>query len=250
MQFLQTISRRVRRGVSLVELLIAIGVVLAIAAIVIPWTAGWLGGRELDNAEDNLTMQMMMARAAAREEGRPVQVVVQNEGGLSRVKACWLSGGDGAEDGFQRSGRRDESASSSINAPWATMQLPHGVRVALGLESASSDVSDGVSAPSLGDEGDEAGAARGQTLAIFLPDGTVFFAPVFMLRTDAGSLRAMKVDHATGVPQAVEHAPIPADGDDVERPEFEDPEFPAPDFDDLGSGTAGLETGSPAPARP
>ena len=143
MQFFQSISRRVRRGVSLIELLIAIGVVLAIAAIVIPWTAGWLGGRELDNAEDNLTMQMMMARAAAREEGRPVQVVVQNEGGSSRVKACWMSGGDlggnlagnpGANDGFERSGRRDEAASSSINAPWATMQLPHGVRVALGLE--------------------------------------------------------------------------------------------------------------------
>ena len=50
---------------------------LAIAAIVIPWTTGWLGGRELDNAEDNLAMQMIMARAAAREEGRPVEVVAE-----------------------------------------------------------------------------------------------------------------------------------------------------------------------------
>jgi hypothetical protein len=64
--------------------------------------------------------------------------------------------------------------------------------------------------------------AEGQTLAIFLPDGSVFFAPIFMLRTDAGSLRAMKVDRATGVPQAVQ-AKTPASDANVERPEFDAP---------------------------
>ena len=70
MHRLKSIFARTRRGVSLLELLIGLGILLAISAIVIPWTTGWLGTRELDNAEDGLTMQMMMARAAARE-GRP-----------------------------------------------------------------------------------------------------------------------------------------------------------------------------------
>jgi hypothetical protein len=70
------------------------------------------------------------------------------------------------------------------------------------------------------DDADLLPSARGETIAIFLPDGTVFFAPVFMLRTDAGSLRAMKVDRATGVPQAVEQAPVQAN-QNRERPEFE-----------------------------
>ena len=75
MHRLKSIFARTRHGVSLLELLIGLGILLAISAIVIPWTTGWLGTRELDNAEDGLTMQMMMARAAAREGGRAVEVV-------------------------------------------------------------------------------------------------------------------------------------------------------------------------------
>lgn len=238
MQWLHHISRRARRGVSLLEMLVAIGVVIAVAAVVIPWSAGWLGGRELDNAEDNLAMQMVMARAAAREEGRPVEVVADRAGGASRVRARWMSGDDdGRDGGFERSGRPDGAdAFSSVTQPWITaswanMSLPHGVRVALGLEtpdplaeSALEDQSDPAFAGGArgaqdggrdGGRGEERGEEHGQTLAIFLPDGTVFFAPVFMLRTDAGSLRAMKVDRATGVPQSVETtAPSSAESDD------------------------------------
>lgn len=201
--------RRARAGLSLIELLIAIGVVLAVAAIVVPWTMGWLGTRELDNAEDNLTMQMMMARAAAREEGRPVEVVAQRDGASSTVNARWmLAREDGGDDEFERSGPRESDKSpSSINAPWARVRLPHGISVA--GESAGR-TGQGKSGGSGGGGGVEGGVP--QTLAIFLPDGTVFFAPIFMLRTDAGSLRTMRVDHATGVPQQVERV----------RPDFED----------------------------
>jgi len=208
----RSISSRMRRGVSLIELLVGIGVVIAIAAIVIPWTAGWLGGRELDNAEDGLAMQMVMARAAAREEGRPVEVVAESDGTGSRVKARWMPRGD---DDSAASGR-DSSEGASINASWASMRLPQGVRIALGMEpafetSASRDAFDDLPVDddrrfgdeSFIDQGSGEAAARGQTLAIFLPDGTVFFAPIFMLRTDAGSLRAMQVNRSNGVPQQV-----------------------------------------------
>lgn len=194
------LSSRTRRGVSLIELLVGIGIVLAVAAVVIPWTAGWLGGRELDHAEDGLAMQMVMARAAAREEGRPVEVVAERDGSGSRVKARWMSHGE------DDAARGEVVRNGSIDASWASMQLPQGVRVALGIESAfetspSLDAAVPFAGESL-DEAEEIGA-RGQTLAIFLPDGTVFFAPIFMLRTDAGSLRTMQVNRANGVPQQV-----------------------------------------------
>lgn len=252
MRWLNDLSRRTRRtGFSMIELLVGIGIVLAVAAIAVPWTMGWLGRRELDNAEDGLTMQMMMARAAAREEGRPVEVVAEFDGAQSRINARWMLGA--GSESARRSARRDRSEFSldgsagdgSIDASWASMQLPRGVRIALGLESADSTDDDGLRAEAASDD---AVAGNGQTLAIFLPDGTVFFAPIFMLRTDAGSLRAMKVDRATGVPQQVVQ-PRASTGA-AERPEFDAPRSGFPDaeedaefsdFDDAaGTASGGL----------
>jgi len=237
MSLLRAITTNARRGqsrgVSIIELLIGLGVVLAIAAIVIPWTTGWLGSRELDNAEDGLTMQMMMARAAAREEGRPVELIAQSDDTGSRISARWMNGSDDAPArSTRRDGERARSAldasgddaatidAARIDASWADMPLPRGVRIALGLETKRTAATDAI--PSI-DEDDAiaSAAARGQTIAIFLPDGTVFFAPTFMLRTDAGSLRAMKVDRATGVPQQIETAPAPSNEFEGDRPEFD-----------------------------
>jgi len=240
MRWLSDLSRRTRRtGFSMIELLVGIGIVLAVAAIAVPWTMGWLGRRELDNAEDGLTMQMMMARAAAREEGRPVEVVAEFDGTQSRINARWMLGAGG--ESARRSSRRDPSEFSldgspsdgSIDASWASMQLPRGVRIALGLERA--DSAEEVAVPEDA-RADDAVAADGQTLAIFLPDGTVFFAPIFMLRTDAGSLRAMKVDRATGVPQQV--AQPRASSGSSDRPEFD---APASEFDGADAEFSGFD---------
>jgi len=249
MRWLSDLSRRTRRtGFSMIELLVGIGIVLAVAAIAVPWTMGWLGRRELDNAEDGLTMQMMMARAAAREEGRPVEVVAEFDGTQSRINARWMLGAGG--ESARRSSRRDRSEFSlddspsefsldgspsdgSIDASWASMQLPRGVRIALGLERA--DSAEEVAVPEDA-RADDAVAANGQTLAIFLPDGTVFFAPIFMLRTDAGSLRAMKVDRATGVPQQV--AQPRASSGSSDRPEFD---APASEFDGADAEFSGFD---------
>ena len=247
MRWLSDLSRRTRRtGFSMIELLVGIGIVLAVAAIAVPWTMGWLGRRELDNAEDGLTMQMMMARAAAREEGRPVEVVAEFDGTQSRINARWMLGAGG--ESARRSSRRDPSEFSldgspsdgSIDASWASMQLPRGVRIALGLERADSAEEVAVREDA---RADDAVAANGQTLAIFLPDGTVFFAPIFMLRTDAGSLRAMKVDRATGVPQQV--AQPRASSGSSDRPEFD---APASEFDGADAEFSGFdETSDTAP---
>lgn len=234
MSWIKTITNRSRRGISLIELLLAIGIVLAIAALVIPWTAGWLGSRELDNAEDGLTLQFMRARAAAREGGRPVQVIAKSDESGNFVQASYVANGGEEEpfDGVSLAASDADSDSDSnllkpINADWASMKLPSGVCIALSATDAEGSLDgDDMMNENLGSAEDDvpppAVGAEGQTLAIFLPDGSVFFAPIFMLRTDAGSLRAMKVDRATGVPQAVQ-AKTPASDANVERPEFDAP---------------------------
>ena len=233
MSWIKTITTRSRRGISLIELLLAIGVVLAIAALVIPWTSGWLGSRELDNAEDGLTLQFMRARAAAREGGRPVQVIAKSGESGNFVLASYMAAGGDDEpvDGVSLAAPdadadADGNLLKPINADWASMKLPSGVCIALGASNAAASADADEMNENLGAEDDDvpppAAATEGQTLAIFLPDGTVFFAPIFMLRTDAGSLRAMQVDRATGVPQAVP-SKAPASEPSLERPEFDGP---------------------------
>lgn len=233
------------RGFSFLEILAALAIVIAIAAVAVPWTFGWLGGRELDNAEDQLAMQLVMARAAAREEGRPVEVVATVGAGRSTIQARWMQDVlEGEESGEpRRSTERDRpAASDAIAANWAEMDLPSGVELWLD-DDMPSEAADGAAdesfdgaraeapAESASSEADAAIAAMGdaddiaarpaQVLAIFLPDGTAIVAPVLMLRTDAGLRRALQIDRVTGRPRAADEPKQPERP--VVRPDFDAP---------------------------
>ena len=214
-----------RRGLSIVEILVAIGIVIAIAAVAVPWTLGWLGSRELDDAGDRIAMQMLMARAAAREEGRAVEVVASDSDGQRSIEARWidLSAGDEGE-GVSRGDflTNDGFPQSSIDAEWASFSLPNGMSLA--VDAVSDDEASDASSEDGADD-DAEGSFTGQTLALFLPDGTVLTAPIFMLRTDAGIARSMRVDRATGRARVVEEAKRPANElEEFVRPEFDLPE--------------------------
>jgi len=223
-----------RRGLSLVEILVAIGIVIAIAAIALPWTLGWLGSRELDDAGDRIAMQMLMARAAAREEGRAVEVVASDTDGQRSIEARWidLAGIDDGE-GVSRGDflTKDGFPQSSIDAEWASFSLPHGMSLAVDAVN-DDEAPDASSEDGANDDAD--GTFAGQTLALFLPDGTVLTAPIFMLRTDAGIARSMRVDRATGRARVVEESKRPAN----ELEEFVRPEFDLPENIDGSSGSS------------
>jgi type II secretory pathway pseudopilin PulG len=217
----------VRRGLSILEILVAIGLILAVAAVAVPWTLGWLGNRELDDAGDRIAMQMLMARAAAREEGRPVEVVASADGGAPSVEARWVSLDDA--EGDEAISRGDMTTSdgflqSSIDADWASFALPNGLSIAIAAgDGANGDDEDSEMDDAAEDVVASADAAAPQTLALFLPDGTVLMAPVFMLRTDAGIARAMRVDRATGRARVVEQQAAPSSESMLDRPEFDAP---------------------------
>ncbi|MFM7135155.1 MAG: Tfp pilus assembly protein FimT/FimU [Planctomycetota bacterium] len=263
------------RGLSMVELLVVIGIVLAIGALVLPWSLGWLSGRELDNAEDRLAMQLVLARAAARDEGRPVVVVANPEGAECSVEVRFMESGDAAralgpagsdsrssmngpgrsgaegaldadedadlamDDGADSRGSSDGSGRdaaadpASVFGTWARLRLPPGISIGPASAQVAADPVDAAE-EALALEDSSASEAP-QTLAIFLPDGTTIVAPLFMLRSDAGMQRALRVDRVTGRPRASD-APAkrtePEDAPDLRTSPFADrPEFdldPAP----------------------
>jgi len=229
----------VRRGLSILAILVAIGLILAVAAVAVPWTLGWLGNRELDDVGDRIAMQMLMARAAAREGGRPVEVVASADGGAPSIEARWVSLDD--PEGDDAISRGDLTTSdgflqSSIDADWASFALPNGLSIAIAagdgaigegedfaMDFAMDSAMDAAMDSAAEDVVASADATASQTLALCLPDGTVLMAPVFMLRTDAGIARAMRVDRATGRARVVEQQAARSGDAMLDRPEFDAP---------------------------
>lgn len=266
----------------MVELLVVIGIVLAIGALVLPWSLGWLSGRELDNAEDRLAMQLVLARAAAREEGRPVVVVANPDGDQGSVEVRFMEGGDAARamdpagsgldsrragttgsdaedalasdddadlamddgadspDSFEDAERGSAADPASVFGAWARLRLPTGISIGRASAPVDADPADeaGESAAldgfggldGLDGTGADSAPDAPQTLAIFLPDGTTIVAPLFMLRSDAGTQRALRVDRVTGRPRASDAPATRADPEDApdmrtspfaDRPEFD-----------------------------
>lgn len=235
------------RGFSLVEILIVIGIVIAIAAVALPWSLGWLGSRELDDAGDRIAMQMLMARAAAREEGRAVEVVASDTDGQRSIEARWIDLSTSDDSEVVSRGdlwTRDGLPQSSIDAEWASFSLPNGMSLA--VDAANGDESADEQSENNAAAGTD-GALAGQTLALFLPDGTVLMAPVFLLRTDAGIARAMRVDRATGRARVVEESKRPdSDLEEFVRPEFD---LPAEAADPSAPGSAEANRDNAGAAR-
>ena len=67
---------RVSRGLTLIEILVALGIVVALAALVLP-TLSWMSRfRPLDTASEDVRALYLRARAHAAVNGRPVQITL------------------------------------------------------------------------------------------------------------------------------------------------------------------------------
>jgi len=69
--------RRHRLGLSLLELLVAIAIVAAIAAVALPWTWNRLNRATLPETADRIAAVLLLARAEAMRSGRLVEVRVE-----------------------------------------------------------------------------------------------------------------------------------------------------------------------------
>lgn len=190
-----------RAGFSLFEVLVAIGILVAIAAIALPWAWSRLAARDLPDSADAMTAILMLARAEAMSSGRLVEVRIRR--GESHpsieVRSAYLdpdrlSFEDGSASdfdegfGFAEPSRGDDGPSRPIGASWAVRRLPagiglrpieSGVRAEFGGEDTDAGVefagTDLIEA--LDDEPIALDAAPfDRAIAIFLPDGSNMLA--------------------------------------------------------------------------
>lgn len=207
----------VSRGMTLIELLIAMALVLAIAAISTPIVLGMLEERRFEAVGAQVEQQLQRARAHAQLSGRPVEarylpdnrrLVVRQfdpDHGADELESdqTRFIRGSGSNTRAQANSRDDER---EITDSWAVRVLPRGMRLTdqppteFMMESASTDVW-GVIDEGWNDGTMRNGSSRDDVpirLAVFLPDGTVMLARDVWLRDDDDRVGRISVSAFTG----------------------------------------------------
>jgi len=221
-----------RRGLTLLEILICIGIVAVLLSIALPIGLRTIEEGEVASAEEEVAAELLKARVQAQEGRRPVEVVF--EGDPPRLVVRWFDpailgehGGDAiVSDEPVVDGRRETELASSFRVVPMT-----DVEAETGLPMPEAD-----ERPAVSDS---------LRIAVFLPDGTLLFAAPFLLLHDNGMRSSISVDPWTGHPSVsrkngegeattVAEGEGPASADEGfprvdrgERPEFDrEPEAP------------------------
>lgn len=204
-----------RRGLTLLELLIAIGLVVALGALVFPTMMGRQRQRTFDSTIQIIRDQLLLARAHAQATGVPVEVMYCSE--APRVEARMFR----PERAASRFGDADGSAAMLdfseepdedllIPEGWAYRHLAEGVQITKTppqeLQHGYDD-SFGSFDDDLGAYFDDASASlvpdqppRTIRLAVFLPDGSALLGEGVWVVDNDGRARRIEVNPWTGLP--------------------------------------------------
>ena len=191
---------RVSRGLTLIEILIALGIVVALAALVLP-TLSWMSRfRPLETACEDVEALCLRARAHAAVNGRPVLIELSG----SHLEADWFQVETLSLDDSDGSGEIDvdESEQTFPLATWSRVGLQDGIRYQprSGFLSEASDESSAWSGvESIVPAFDEAfDSTTNVLLAILLPDGTAISREQLVLTDGTGRTRTIMIDELTG----------------------------------------------------
>ena len=183
------------RGLTLIEVLIALGIVLALTAIVLP-TASWaMRMRVLEGARDGIESMILQARAHARLNGRSIEVLVTSD----RFEARWF---DPTGDSLAGEGSGDfrDAREWRIPAPWARRRLPREI-VVQSWRTFREQIDP------LEDHEDAEDPSKPIRLAILLPDGGALSGTTIVLLAENGDALRVEVDPWTARPLIEEPAP-------------------------------------------
>jgi type II secretory pathway pseudopilin PulG len=225
-----------RRAVTLLELLIAIALVLAMLALVGANLMAQLDERRFDSTGDVLLQHLLLARAHAQSTGGTVEVLyipgaqagLGGDGDGPRIESRsaqqkpidrWpeegsagmpaLDGSDAASGSVADSEAGADGASpdqTKIYESWASQDLPAGYRV---LDQPPADASALTAAAMIagdtfelsGDPASPTGEApRSIRLALFLPDGSAIVSDARWLIDDGSRLAKITINPWTGLP--------------------------------------------------
>jgi prepilin-type N-terminal cleavage/methylation domain-containing protein len=205
------------RAFTLIETLIVLAILAAVAALVLPGTVGQLRAARTDQITRDIVLAADSCRSQAIRTGQPWRLILTQRG-ITRSLAI---------EPLARADERSRSASETpADTPVlsATRQeliaLPDACRIAA---SAVADQHDGpktdaeTSDPSGADSGSEPATDDAAPLAIFLPDGSVIARPFeltaretrirFTPHAISGRFTFAPVEQATAGPDAPPEAP-------------------------------------------
>ncbi len=232
---------RTRRGVTLLELLLAVGLVLALAAMTLPVMFRSLDERSFESAVDSVRNQLLLARAHAQSSRRPVEVRFEPE--PPRIVARYFDAeADEATPLAQQSGVEDllplesEPVSEppgtdalSIVESWSEYYLPERLWMARERPELV-PASAGLLPPDA--RRDE--ALPSLRLAIYMPDGSALLAVESWLCDEDQRHGRCTINPFTGlalierVRGELPEEPEEDEGDEEEQTEDEEPRFEEP----------------------
>ncbi|MHC4948891.1 MAG: prepilin-type N-terminal cleavage/methylation domain-containing protein [Planctomycetota bacterium] len=244
-------SRASRRGLTLLEILIALAVLAVIAALAWPTLDGRLEERAFTSAADVTVQQLLLARAWAQSSGTPVEVIHRPGSrrveahvvDLARRRAAATTGPP--DDGRDDDPRLDADArgpDTLIAEAWALRVLPAGVR--LGDDDAPSDDAPWPEDAPWPDDGPGPDPDATRRLALFLPDGSALPTDAVELHGEDGRRGVLAVSPWTGLPTFTRAGPADADAPDVGR-DGADPDEPFDPWSDLEADAALGPGGAP-----
>ena len=184
-----------RRGLTLIELLLAIGLVLIVGALVLPTVFTGLRERSFESAAEVVRNQLLLARAHAQVTRRPVEVVYANvpprrPGVRARYFLVDAPGpaiyrptggaasGEAEADPFPIDDQWQTTPEQVIVEGWADRDLPDDLRL---TDRAESD-------------------RVVLRLAVYMPDGSAPLMQPVWLRDEHGRRGKIEVNPWTGLP--------------------------------------------------
>jgi type II secretory pathway pseudopilin PulG len=218
-----------RRCLTLLEVLIALVLLAAVAALVVPALVNRLDEHAFEAAGDTASEQLMMARAHAQATGEAVEVTYSPATGCvqARLYAPWSKememgdvppGTSPLASGAQPDRSDHDEASSSLMPPghqriaeaWASRSLGHGIRIAkrrpVTDEPAGDARDSGNPAPESTTDDDDSQTLEdlvdGQEvrLAVFMPDGSALVGDDLWLNDGGGRCGMISINPWSGLP--------------------------------------------------
>ncbi len=163
-----------RRGLTLIELLLAIGLALVLSGIVLPAVFRGLRERAFESAVEVVRNQFLLARAHAQITRRPVEVMYDDRPPRSaRVWAQYFL--------VDQEQEQESPPEQLIVEGWADRELADG----LGITDRSAT------------EFDEPRSFR---LAVYMPDGSALLSRPVWISDDHGRRGKIQVNPWTGLP--------------------------------------------------
>ncbi|MBX3377147.1 MAG: prepilin-type N-terminal cleavage/methylation domain-containing protein [Phycisphaeraceae bacterium] len=157
------------RGVTLLELLVAISIILVVSALSLPAIQGRLGDARSESARELIDSASLASRAESIRRGRPVELVARTgaEGTELLIRDVQSEAASGDGRGASPAAEREPPRRSASRAPAETRMrvwgvLPAGMRV------------EGAAGPRNANPNADPESPRGDAvpIGIFLPDGT------------------------------------------------------------------------------